>query len=377
MRPLGNAMMSGSVTAQGGSRAHVARPAAGCHSIGMAEAEIRTAFAEQADWCRRLDGPFTARVCAALASVLDHSTATGRRVLDWPGVPFADALKLRLTGGLNALVRSGDLPGLAAHYPPHPPGDDAALAAALADALRDDRLLAWLDSAPQTNEVGRSGVLMPGLMVIAAEAHLPLALFELGASAGLNLRLDAYAYDLGGVRIGPVDALVRLKPGWTGTPPPSADVRVVARRGVDLNPIDVRNPAARDRLLAYVWPEQTARVERLHAALTAAAIDPAQVDRGDAAAWVEAHVAPVEGRCGVVFHSIAFQYFPAETKNLIAAHMARAGGRATAAAPLAWLRYESEDGGGKGITLRLTLWPGGEDRLLARAHPHGASVRWF
>lgn len=342
----------------------------------MAEAEIRAAFAEQADWCRRLHGPFTARVCDALAVVLDRSSATGRRVLDWPGVPFADALKLRLTGGLNALVRSGDLPGLAALYPPSPPGDDATLAAALAEALSDDRLLAWLDSAPQTNEVGRSGVLMPGLMAIAAATRLPLALFELGASAGLNLRLDDYAYDLGGVAVGSAAAPVHLKPVWTGAPPPLADVRIVARRGIDLNPVDVRDPAARDRLLAYVWPDQAARVDRLHAALTAAAADPAPVDRGDAAAWVEAHVGVQEGRCGVVFHSIAFQYFSLDTKARIAAHMAHAGARATAAAPLAWLHYESEDGGGKGITLRLTLWPGGEDRLLAHAHPHGASLKW-
>ena len=342
----------------------------------MAEAEIRAAFAEQADWCRRLDGPFTARVCDMLAVVLDRSTATGRRVLDWPGLPFPDALKLRLTGGLNALVRSGDLPGLAARYPPNPPSDDASLVAALADALSDDRLLAWLDSAPQTNEVGRSGVLWPGLMTIAAATRLPLALFELGASGGLNLRLDDYAYDLGGVAIGRADAAVRLVPAWTGPPPPMADVRIVARRGVDLNPIDVRDPAARDRLLAYVWPEQTARVARLEAALSAAAADPAPVDQDDAAAWTEARVAPLDGRCGVVFHSIAFQYFPSDTKACIAAHMAREGAHATATAPLAWLRYESEDGGGKGITLRLTLWPGGEDRLLAHAHPHGTSLTW-
>ena len=303
----------------------------------MAEAEIRAAFAELADWCRRLDGPFTARVCDALAVGLDRSTATGRRVLDWPGVPFADALKLRLTGGLHALVRSGDLPGLAAHYPPHPPSDDATLAAALTEALRDDRLLPWLDSAPQTNEVGRSGVLMPGLMVIAAATRLPLALFELGASAGLNLRLDDYGYDLGGVAVGPADAPVRLVPAWTGPPPPLAHVHIVARRGVDLNPVDVRDPAARDRLLAYVWPEQVERVERLHAALFAAAADPAPVDRGDAAAWVEAHVGVQEGRCGVVFHSIAFQYFSPDTEARIAAHMASVGAAAIAAAPLAWL----------------------------------------
>ena len=343
-----------------------------------AETRVRAAFGVQAGWNRRLGADFTARLCDLLGGLLDRSTATGARILDWPGDPFADALMLRLTGGLNALVRSGDLPGLAALYPPHPDPSDADLAAALATALHDDRLLPWLDSAPQTNEVARSGVLMPGLLTIAAHTRLPLALFELGASAGLNLRLDAYRYTLGGIDFGPADAPLHLAPEWEGPPPPAGNLRVVARRGVDLIPLDVRDPAQRDRLLAYVWPEQVARIARLNAALDAAAADPPPVDAGDAAAWVEAHVAPVEGRCGVVFHSIAFQYFPSETQARIAAHMAAHGALATPSAPLAWLRFELEQAdAGAPPTLRLTLWPGGDGRRLAHAHPHGVSVRWL
>jgi len=342
----------------------------------VSEDGIRAGFRQQAAWCRLLGGPFTARLCEQLAERLDRTTATGRAVLGWAGDPLADALMLRLTGGFHALARSGGLPELAAHYPPYE-SDDAALGAALAGALHDDRLLPWLDSAPQTNEVGRSGVLMPGLLVIAAETGLPLALFELGASAGLNLRLDDYRYTLGGHGHGRADARVHLVPQWEGPPPPTARVTVAARRGIDLNPIDVRDPAARDRLLAYVWPEQAERIARLEAALAAAA-DPPPVDRGDAAAWVEANVAPVEGRTGVVFHSIAFQYFPAGTQARIAAHMDLAGARATATAPLAWLRYEmAVDDPAAPPTLRLRLWPGGEDRLLAHAHPHGTTIRWL
>lgn len=344
----------------------------------MSDQTIRAAFADEGAACLRMGAPFSARLRGRCAMLFDRTSATGRRILDWPGDPIADALPVRLAAGFNALVRAGALPGLAAYFPPQPPGDDAAFDAALVAALHDDRLLPWLDSAPQTNEVGRSAVLMPGLLTIAAACRLPLALFELGASAGLNLRLDDYAYDLGGAVFGLVDAPIRLVPDWKGPPPPAADVRIVARRGVDLAPIDVRDPAARDRLLAYVWPEQTARVARLEAALAAAAADPAPVDAGDAAAWVEAHVAPVEGRCGVVLHSIAFQYFPAATKAQIAAHMAAQGARATATAPLVWLRYEFDASNAKALpTLRLTLWPGGEDRLLAHVHPHGVSVQWL
>jgi hypothetical protein len=79
----------------------------------------------------------------------------------------------------------------------------------------------------------------------------------------------------------------------------------------------------------------------------------------------------------VVYHSIASQYFPAASQARIAAHMARAGAAATATAPLAWLRYELDDATAGAVpTLRLRMWPG-EDRLLARAHPHGALVKWL
>ena len=344
----------------------------------MSDDSIRAAFAYEGEACLRLGAPFSARLRGRVAHVLDRTSRTGARLLDWPGDPHADALPVRLAAGLNALVRAGELPQLAAHFPPNPPGDDTGFDTALAAALHDDRLLAWLDKVPQTNEVGRSSVLMSGLLTVAAATGLPLALFELGASAGLNLRLDDYAYRLGGVDFGAADAPLTLTPQWQGPPPPAADVRIVARRGIDLSPIDVRDAASRERLLTYVWPDQPERIARLAAALAAAAADPPVIDTGDAAAWVEARVAPVAGRCGVVLHSIAFQYFPSTTQARIAAHLAAQGAQATAAAPLAWLRYEFEDpGASAGPTLRLTLWPSGEDRLLAHAHPHGASVRWL
>lgn len=66
----------------------------------MDEAKIRVHFEHQAEACERLSSPFTARICRALAANLDRNTETGRRVLDWRGIPGADALALRLCGGL-------------------------------------------------------------------------------------------------------------------------------------------------------------------------------------------------------------------------------------------------------------------------------------
>jgi hypothetical protein len=152
-------------------------------------------------------------------------------------------------------------------------------------------------------------------------------------------------------------------------------VRIAARRGVDLNPLDVTDAQHRERLTAYVWPDQRARLARLEAALALAAADPPPLDRGDAVAWLAERLAapPQAGQARVVQHSIALQYLPVQGRAQVAALLSEAGARATADTPLAWLAYEFE-GGPAG--LRLTLWPGGRTHRLATAHPHGQWVRW-
>ena len=161
-------------------------------------AAIREHFLHQARACDDLGSPFTARLCGALSATLDTSTAAGRRALDWPGDPRADALALRLCGGLHALVLSEADAALMAVYPPAQT-DEPALARSLPGALErnDVKLLASLDSAPQTNEIGRSGMLLPGFLAIARETRLPLALHEIGASAGLNMLFDRFSYRYG------------------------------------------------------------------------------------------------------------------------------------------------------------------------------------
>lgn len=341
------------------------------------EQAVRAAFERQAQWAETLGSPLMVRLCRLLGERLDRKSAVGRRVLDWPGDsdPFADALPLRLTGGLHALVRRGEAPRLADCYPPRPLPDEEDLWAAVRPVLDHPDLPAWLDSAPQTNEVGRSAVLMAGLLVVADAFPQPVELLELGASAGLNLILDRYRYDLGGVRAGDADSPLQLEPEWTGDPPPDSRVEVAGRRGVDLNPLDPGGDG--ERLLAYVWPDQRRRLAQLEAALAIAASDPPPVERGDAAAWLEARLAEpaAAGVTRVVLHSIAFQYFPRESKKRIYAMMAAAGAAATPGSPLAWLRYE-HDRRDERITLRLTTWPG-EERLLAYCHPHGSVVHWL
>ena len=350
------------------------------------EALVRGAFAEQAGSCERLGSPFMALLLRAIGRELDRSTPLGRRVLDWPGEPGAegDNLPLRLAGGLHALVRQGRLPELARLYPPHPPTELDALWRVVACALAEagDEIAPWLDSAPETNEALRAGTIMAELLVVAQRTGLPLSLYELGASAGLNLVLDRYEHRLGpdadtAVRVGRRGSPLVLAPAWEGSPPLRAEVKIASRRGTDLDPLDPAAPADRERLLAYVWADQAERLARAEAALDPAAADPPTIDQADAAEWTEGHLDPTpeRGVVRVLTHAIAFQYFPEEAKQRITGHAERVGARATAEAPFAWLRLEMEPEGGNDPILRLRLWPGSEDEVLAIGHLHGEKVR--
>jgi hypothetical protein len=349
-----------------------------------AEATIRQAFAEQAEACAERGSPFTGRLCEALARVIDRSTPVGQRVLDWPGQPDArgESVPLRLVGGLHALVRRGSLPGLAAHYPPHPLPDLQVLEKALAEVLptADDRLLPWLDLPPQTNEPMRSAPLMAGFLVIAQETNgLPFALYEVGASAGLLLMLDRYRHCLGETVVGTHDAPVLISPQWEGSSPPNAQVQIVRRQGSDLEPLDVRKQDDRERLLAYIWADQTDRLARVEAALGIAAMDPPRLERADAAVWTERTIdtEPEAGVVRVLMHAVAMQYASEETRQRIGAHAARVGAQANAGAPFAWLRFEADPEFDEKGSLRLTLWPSGSEEVLAIGDTHGEQVRWL
>jgi hypothetical protein len=349
-----------------------------------AEATVREAFAEQAKACAERGSPFTSRLCEALASVLDRSTRTGQRVLEWPGRPDArgDSVPLRLAGGLHALVRRGSLPDLAPLYPPSSLPDLQVLESALAEVLprADTSLLPWLDLPPQTNEPMRSAPLMAGLLVIAQETNgLPFALYEVGASAGLLLVLDRYRHRLGDTAAGARDASVLINPQWEGPSPPNAQVQVARRQGGDLEPLDVRNQDDRERLLAYIWADQADRLARVEAALEIAAMEPPRLDCAEAAVWTERTIdaKPEVGVVRVLMHAVAMQYASEETRERIAAHAARIGAQATDGAPFAWLRFEADPKFDEKGSLRLTLWPSGRDEVLAIGDTHSEKLRWL
>lgn len=342
----------------------------------MTEA-IRNAFRQQAFGCRAMNSPLTAEVLETLANNLDHSTRTGARILDWPTDPMADALKLRIAGGLHALARSEHHAELTALYRAGTGDFTYILSRVLIEW--DDWLYPWLDSPPQTNEVGRSAALMAGLMVAAKRLAMPIELIELGASAGLNLNLDHFHYNLGGLEAGPIDAAVRIAPAWNGDAPVGQWPHIVTRCGVDQSPLDVRDEAISARLLAYCWPDQHDRLARLEAAIATALAYPPAVDKGDAADWVESKLTEPQskGIARIVMHSVFWQYLPSDTQNRIEAAIQKAGDSATTERPLGWLSFEPDPSTISPMQVRLQLWPSGETLHLAACHPHGATVSWF
>jgi hypothetical protein len=226
----------------------------------------------------------------------------------------------------------------------------------------------------------RSAPLMAGLLAIAQETHgLPFALYEVGASAGLLLVLDRYRHCLGETAAGASDASVLIKPEWEGLSPPDAQVQIVRRQGSDLEPLNVRDQDDRERLLAYIWADQTDRLARVEAALEIAASAPPHLDRAEAGAWTERtiDVKPEVGVARVLMHAVAMQYASEETRERITAHATCVGAQATDDAPFAWLRFEADPEFDERGSLRLTLWPGGEEEVLAIGDTHGEKLCWL
>jgi len=337
-------------------------------------------FRAQARACAALGSPFTARLLTLLADALRPGLPVFDRVLNWQGdpTPAGQSVPLRLAGGVHALVLSGQDPALAALYPPQPAPSDAALTKAVLAAIpkHQDTLMQWLDFAPQTNEVARSAVLLAAGHLLADRYNLPLRLLELGASAGLNLQWDRTALRIGNDRFGPDDAPLVLAPDWTGAVPIHGAMHIAQRAGVDLNPLDAADPADRLRMMSYVWPDQPNRIARMKIALDRAQAFPVRVAKADAAGWITDRLtSPVKGVTTIVYHTIAWQYFPTATKDIATAAIQRAGAAATPDAPLAWLSMET-DGRADGAAVSLRLWPGDSLHDLGRADFHGRWVRW-
>lgn len=343
------------------------------------KAAIRAAFANQVAYCRANDAPVTARIVAALASLLDApSSDFAARIAGWQGAPLADALPLRAAAGLHALHLSRLTPDLAPIYANVEGFNDNAIVAAVV-RRHDARLLPWLDGPPQTNEAGRSSNFIAAMLWLADQG-LParFACLEIGSSAGINLMIDRYHYDLGAVHVGPQPGVIDFMPEWRGHHPPQHRISFEALKGCDIAPVELGDPQQALRLKAYVWPEHRQRFERIEAAIAAASASPPDLVRANAADFVEAELARPqrEGTTRLLMHSIVWQYVAADEQARIRTAMEAAGARASLERPLAWIALEAN----RSVhhhELTVRYWPGGgETRKLAHAHAHGAWVEW-
>jgi hypothetical protein len=323
--------------------------------------------------CGYVGSPLYEDLLARAADDYDEGGPTRDLLAGHEGDPKDSALALRMMGAVHRLVLEGELPDLARRYRSEEGDGDstwAAFRAALAERLADLRPL--VERPVQTNEVGRCAALLPGFLDVAERTGLPLRLLEVGASAGLNLRWSEYGYEAEGFAWGRADSPMRIGFELSGGEIPSVPATVAERAGCDASPVDPTTEEGRLTLLSYVWPDQAARMERVHAALELAAGDPVAVERAGAVEWAVARLArPARGLATVVYHSVVMQYLSEPEREEFAAVVVEAGERADADAPLAWLRMEPD---GERAAIRLAIWPGGEDRLLARAGYHGTPV---
>lgn len=179
----------------------------------------------------------------------------------------------------------------------------------------DDLRLLLPHARLQTNEVTRCANLLPAFELISRRAgRQPLALIEVGASAGLNLNWDRYGYRYGNLLVGDQQAPVQLACTLTGThlPPLPEVMPLIAQRiGIDLAPLDPQSTLDVEWLLACIWPEELQRYRLLTAALTVARQHPPTMLAGDACELLPEVIASMPPEATIcLWHSYALSQGP-------------------------------------------------------------------
>jgi hypothetical protein len=343
-----------------------------------------------ADFAKTTDAPLYADLAAGIA---EDAELAGLLL----AAPPSQRLPVLLFAAVHWLLLSEPTASLARFYPnfPLPPETSRAGRLSAIDAFREfcaDRSAALSEllatRRTQTNEIGRSALLVPSLAALADERG-PLAHVDVGASAGLNLLIPHYdfVYDPGGTVA--TGSTVRIACSTRG------DVRVPATHppiatsiGLDSEPIDVRDPLQARWLEACVWPDQVDRFERLRAAIDIANRVGVDVRRGDAVD----HVAVLVDEAGADGHPVVtttwvLNYFPAEARNQFVDVLDEVGQRAD----FSWVYAESpalcpglpgmphaRQSPKQPTAVVVVRWRGGrcDARYVASAHPHGRWLHW-
>lgn len=341
----------------------------------------QTKFAELAEF-QRTRAPFSASLCDVLARRADLAALMEHAAADQP---FA-ALVL---AALHDSVLAEPDGELAEWYPDiaeQPRTDDVAAALERHITPRRDELEATIATrALQTNEVGRCGLLLAAIAA-AAPSVGPVALVDVGCSAGLNLRLDQYGYryEPGG-QLGP-DSAVRIETLLRGQiAAPTSLPTVSARIGIDRFPVESTDDAGLRWLRACIWPDQADRSIRFEAAVEIARRVPAELRTGDA---VDALASAVDDAAErghpIVMHSWVLSYLPAARRTAFVAEMDRLGRRrdltwvfAEAPAETPELPHERRLDRTDLTAVTGVAWRSGERTVhhVGVGHPHGYWLR--
>ncbi len=261
------------------------------------------------------------------------------------------------------------------------PGSYAGLRTAL---LSDDGSIraTILDRATQTNEAGRLATLVPAFAMVADGE--PIALLEVGASAGLCLYADRWGYewttDVGARTAGPAAPTLHCRVRGTGPLPTAAPI-VAWRGGIDLHPLDVTDSDQMEWLSMLVWPEHDDRRAQLARAVEIARTDPPHIVAGDLFDELAAQVERAS-RHGtvVVFHSAVIAYLEDADRERF--HDLMAGLVADGACH--WVSNE-----GRRVLQRVTATEqptseranhfvlGVDGQAVAWTHGHGRSMTWL
>jgi hypothetical protein len=270
---------------------------------------------------------------------------------------------LRLFGGVHYLELSGMVQ--------HP----WAKLRGVLEANRDWLARFVAEQPIQTNEVQRCWGLLPAFLTVADGR--PVDLVELGPSGGLNLYWDSYAYRYGEERWGDPGAGLELSGRAEGGPPGDllkTEVEVGRRIGIDRRPVDVTTDHGARLLEAFVWADQTDRLERVRRAIGIAREDPPRLLDGDYVEVLPALLAERDlERLTVVYHSVSTVYLRQEERDRLDEILAAEGGRGS----LARISYEIDRDAPTfyGFALDIETWPGGR-RRLARLDGHANTMEW-
>ena len=230
-----------------------------------------------------------------------------------------------------------------------------------------------------TNEIGRSALLHPGFRAVAAEAASPLALIEIGPSAGLNLIWDSYGVRYlrnGGVAssvMGMTALTIDCELRGEKLPPAGPTPRVLHRVGLELNPVDLSNADDRDWLRALIWPDQADRLLRLDRAIELFATRKPLIRAGDALGLLPDALAEIPSdQTPCVFHTIATYQFSREMRNALEDILTVAG----VWRPVWRLSFEFD---GTLYILSSIRYSDGirQEKRLASCHPHGTWLEWL